>query len=362
MKRTILLTALALAFAGCRNEAEKLGYRGADTADDDQLYFSVGPTVTNWVPARVLMVSEQYEFSADETALVAAAGVVASGEDLKEIPAGYVKRDVEPWFVSWVRDAECFGKKGVCGFVSHFDEDRGVWQTGETFFSTYWDGGDAARAALADLEREIVEKFHPLKMHRFADCFVAEYRRLRVMALVGQKADGKWSCMLSLQDKNRTGCGPWEPVADQQERVEMVRRAKALKAWRAAKAEVAAKNHAKVEELRQAAKLPAFGEDVRWAETEDGRMMCGMDGQFDAEKVSGEDFFAAKVKEAGELVGQPFGGEPVVQNVDSNTVMRTATWKGALYEVRVDVATPPGQWRVLCAEVLQPGFAVPPRP
>ena len=69
---------MAALFAGCfKNEAERFGYKGTDLADDDKMFFTTGLGVTNWVPARVLSVCEEYPMSPDETALIAAAGVIA---------------------------------------------------------------------------------------------------------------------------------------------------------------------------------------------------------------------------------------------------------------------------------------------
>ena len=59
MKKLMMAAAMAALFAGCfKNEAERFGYKGTDLADDDKMFFSTGPGVTNWVPARVLSVCE----------------------------------------------------------------------------------------------------------------------------------------------------------------------------------------------------------------------------------------------------------------------------------------------------------------
>jgi len=69
MKKLMIVAAAAVLFAGCQKEAEKFGYKGIDLADDDLMFFTTGPTVTNWVPARVLSVCEEYPMSPEETAL-----------------------------------------------------------------------------------------------------------------------------------------------------------------------------------------------------------------------------------------------------------------------------------------------------
>ena len=73
MKKLMMVTAVAALVAGCaKNEAERFGYKGADIADDDNMFFTTGPTVTNWVPARVLSVCEEYPMSPDEEAIIEA--------------------------------------------------------------------------------------------------------------------------------------------------------------------------------------------------------------------------------------------------------------------------------------------------
>lgn len=364
MKKLIIVAVLASAFVGCQKEAEKFGYKGADLENEEQLYFTANPAVTNWLPARVLSVDEQYEFSDDEKKLVAAAGVVWSGDSLKEIPAGFAKRENEPWFVTWVKEVEAFGKKGTSGFLSHFDEDKGVWVVGETFFSTYWKTPAEAMAAIGDLEKAIVAGFNPLKIHKVPEGFVAEYRRMRVIAVAGPRPNGTFSCMLSFKDKNRAGCGEWEPVPDQEERVKSYKYMKALKAWRAAAGEIVQKNHAKVEELRKAQNLSGLGEEVSWFDSGDGSWMCCQNGQFETEKTDAKSFIAEKSAEMEKAFGVKFEGEPeAIGATDENTppAYFSANAKSALYEVRVDVAAS-GEWRVLVTEQLQSGFTLPPHP
>ena len=89
MKRLMIAAAAAALLAGCAKEAERFGYKGADLAEEEPMFFSTGPGVTNWVPARVLSVCEEYPVSAEEAALVAAAGVITPSETLEKIPEGY---------------------------------------------------------------------------------------------------------------------------------------------------------------------------------------------------------------------------------------------------------------------------------
>ena len=244
MKKLMMAAAMAALFAGCfKNEAERFGYKGTDLADDDKMFFSTGPGVTNWVPARVLSVCEEYPMSPDETALIAAAGVIAPGEPLEKAPEGYEKSTEEPWFVMWTKKSSNFGREGVNGFISHWNEDKNVWETSETYFSSYYSDEAGALKALDETRKAIADKFSPKKFHDFDKCWVAEYVRLRVMCIVGQKPDGTWSCMLDINDKCRTGCGQWEPVEAQAERLADYKYRKAMVAWRAEKAEVVKKNH-----------------------------------------------------------------------------------------------------------------------
>ena len=362
MNKTLVILALAAAFAGCQKEAEKFGYTGYDLQETDNLYLTTQAGVTNWLPARLLTVCEQYEITDDEKRLVEAAGVVWSGEPLKEIPAGFGKRDDEPWFVTWVKEVTAFGMKGTSGFISHFDEDRGEWQVGEAFFSTYWKTMDQAQAAAAELEKKIAD-FNPLKIHRLDAGFLAEYRRMRVIVVCGQRASGDFSCMLQFQDKNRSGCGQWEPIPEQEERVRAAKYMKALKAWRAAAGEVVLKNHAKVGELGKAKNLELFGEEASWFDSGDGSYVCCLSGQFDPKETEPRKFMEEKVAFAARVTGTTAGEieSAGAEGEGAAPTYYSASWKGDLYEVRVDVAAS-GMWRILCSEVLQEGFELPPRP
>ena len=390
MKQLIFIVAAAAILSGCRkSEAERFGYKGADLHGDDKMFFTTGPSVTNWVPARVLSVCEEYPMSAEEDALIAAAGVVRPGEPMENIPEGYDKFADEPWFVTWKRDTESFGKKGVDGFISHYNEDRNVWETSETYFSTYYQDEAAALAALAELRKTVGGKFAPKKFYDFDKCWVAEYLRLRVMCVVGQKQDGTWSCMLDIQDKNRSGCGQWEPVEAQAERLADYKYRKDYAAWKTAKTKALADNHAAVEKARAEKGIELFGEGVAPFETDDGRFAYRRFGACAPDEVKDrEEFWKAKLEALAKATGTVFEGEVEKQDAPSGYSIWAITASSDIYDVRLDMAFPPAEekkdgeadggksaedsaeeapkpqveWRELCFEKTLPGFAIPPRP
>ena len=377
----------AMLLAGCNdNEAEKFGYKGLDLEESEPMFFSTSPAVTNWVPARVLSVCENYEMSADEQKVLASAGVVAPGEELAEIPAGYAKQDEEPWFTTWTKGGAAFGLEGVAGFISHYDEDRRVWTTSESYFSSYWKTEAEALAALAKLRAAFAEGYGVKKFYDFDRCWVAEYVRLRVMAVVGQKADGRWSCMLDLNDKNRPGCGQWEPVPEQQERRNQYVYTKAMKAWRAEVAKILNDNHARLEKEIAEAGLPGFAVPPSWqmAEVpEVGPCFVGvLEGVFTNTLNEAWSERLAEIKQAWAL--EP-AAEPVEQTGDDGSTYRSLVLSDARYDVRLGAAlaseqpaaseaseeapaaeaapaAPEGRWRILCFEKLPAGQTLPKRP
>ena len=387
MKKLMMVAAVAALVAGCaKNEAEHFGYKGADLADDDNMFFTTSPTVTNWVPARVLSVCEEYPMSPDEAAIIEAAGVIAPGEPLEKVPEGYVKDTDEPWFAMWKKESENFGRKGVNGFISHWNEDKNVGETSETYFSSYYPDEAGALAALAETRKIIAEKFSPKRFHDFDRYWIAEYLRLRVMCLVGQKPDGTWSCMLDINDKCRAGCGQWEPVEAQAERLAEYKYRKAMVAWKAEKAKVLEANHAAVEKIR-AEKGLALLDGGREFESEDGRKAYIRVGTCDAASVTNKiEFWKEKSAALAVATGVAFESEPVSEEVPSGYVVMGAAASSEIYDVRLDIAfppavvategekpegenaeeeqaqTPPVEWRELCFEKLQPGLAIPPRP
>ena len=387
-KSAVAACAVAALAVGCsKSEAERFGYKGEDAIDSTNLtYLVLSPTVTNWVPERVLSVVEQYDFTAEELGVLKAAGALMPGESYPEIADGFAKTTEEPWFTVWTKSVESFGLKGVTGVMSHYNEDSKLWETSESYFSSYWQSREEALAALATIETELSTK-HGVKMfHRFDGCWVAEYVRLCVMGVVGQKADGQWSCMLDFRDKCRSGCGAWEPVEEQQERLDQYRYAKAMKAWRAEVAELLAKNHEAV--LKKAAELGLAGlDDVSEAMQSDGRSIRCLSGRTDPLKAEddlksvAETLWQARLEQIEKALGVKIEGEPVNHDeAQEQGIWWSAQVQGELYEVRLDVAvpkvpTPPeesdaeaevpqvaGQWRIIYAEKLLPGCDLPARP
>ena len=394
MKKTMIAAAMVALLAGCgENEAKRFGYKGVDLSDDDNMFFTTGLAVTNWVPARVLSVCEEYPISPDEAALIAAAGVITPSESFEKVPEGYAKASEEPWFVMWTKESENFGRKGVNGFISHWNEDKNVWETSETYFSSYYPDEAGALAALAETRKIIGDKFSPKKFHDFDKCWVAEYLRLRVMCIVGQKPDGTWSCMLDINDKCRPGCGQWEPVEAQAERLADYKYRKALAAWRAEKAKILEANHAAVEKLRAEKGLVLLGSEAREFESQDGRKAYVRIGTCDAASVTNRlEFWKEKAEALAAATGVVFEGEPTSEEDPSGYVALGLVASSELYDVRLDIAfprpadakeeaerpaeekpesenaeeepapKPSVEWRELCFEKMQPGFAIPPRP
>ena len=394
MKKTMIAAAMVALLAGCgENEAKRFGYKGVDLSDDDNMFFTTGLAVTNWVPARVLSVCEEYPISPDEAALIAAAGVITPSESFEKVPEGYAKASEEPWFVMWTKESENFGRKGVNGFISHWNEDKNVWETSETYFSSYYPDEAGALAALAETRKIIGDKFSPKKFHDFDKCWVAEYLRLRVMCIVGQKPDGTWSCMLDINDKCRPGCGQWEPVEAQAERLADYKYRKALAAWRAEKAKILEGNHAAVEKLRAEKGLALLGAEAREFESQDGRKAYVRIGTCDAASVTNRlEFWKEKAEALAAATGVVFEGEPTSEEDPSGYVALGLVASSELYDVRLDIAfprpadakeeaekpaeekpegenaeeepapKPSVEWRELCFEKMQPGFAIPPRP
>jgi len=377
MKKLLIVSLFAAAFVGCSEkptEAQLFGYKGQDLEDkDDKMFFSTGPGVTNWVPTRVLSVFEQYDFTADELAVIAAAGVIQPSKALKTIPEGYVEKSKEPWFTNWSRDNEAFGRKGVAGFISHWNEEQKEWETGETYFSSYYDSEAQAVAALGELEQNLV-KFNPKKFHRFEKCWIAEYVRLRVMGLAGQRPDGTWTCMLDIQDKCDTGCGQWEPVEAQQERVDEVEYHKLLTAWKAEVAQLAKRNHEAVQLKARELKLPLFGEGVEPRAAGDGRMVY-VDGGMLASNVVAQSVWDEKAAALESATGAKLS--TVMKQDEEMYTVWSAVGTNELFTVRLDMALSkpstntlesapapetPGEWRQLCFENVMPGFVPPPAP
>lgn len=392
--------ALVAALAGCGGgpdgeptEAERFGYKGEDLVDQTNLTFLVtSPSTTNWVPERVVSVFEKYEFSEDELGVVEALGVLMPGESYPKLPEGYAKETDGPWFAYWTKPAENLGLKGVVGVLTHFDEDKEVFETGESYFSSYWDSREEALAALAKVKTALADGFRVKKFHEISDGWVAEYVRLGLMGVVGQKADGKWSCMIDVRDKCRSGCGAWEPDEEQAERRARYDYAKAMRTWKAAVEDVLAKNREAVASAMKARGLAGFESESVAGESADGRKIkvvtgtCG--SAADAISLTNviESAWSERVADVEKSLGVKFEGAVAKQGEDGVEAWWSAMGKNDLFEVRLDVAVPvappspepppateegeqplpemrpTGQWRILFVEVFQPGLAMPPRP
>ncbi len=383
--------ALALAAAaGCtKTEAERFGYKGDDLLDPTNLtYLVLSPTVTNWVPERVLSIVEDYEFTPDELDVVKAAGVLMPGEEYPAFPEGYACTTKEPWLSQWTRPVKSFGFDGVAGIQAHYNEDRKVWETSESYFSSYWKTKDEALAALASVEAELARDFGVKRFHKISDGWVAEYVRLCVLGVVGPKADGTWSCMLDIRDKGRIGCGPYESPAEQQERLDRHVYMKEMKAWRAEVASILAKNAETVAKLAAGKGLAGIEGASEPTEGEGGRKYRVLNGECEplpegaALETAVAGLWTNKVQLIAKSLGAEFTGEPVKEAMGDSDLWWSATWKGDLYEVRLDVSMPApvpaseeksadeaearpvpcGRWRILYTEAIQPGTVFPPRP
>lgn len=400
-----MLSLAAAAIAGCSRapeptEAERFGYRGEDAASTAQTFIVQATGVTNWVPERVITVCEQYEFSANELALVKAAGALMPAEDYAGFE-GFDKAADEPWFTTWTKAVEAFGFQGSTGIIAHYNEDRKIWETSESYFSCYWPTREQAVAAQAHIREVLGRQFGPKKFYDFADSWVAEYVRLSVLCAVGQKADGRWSCMLDLRDKCTYGCGPYENVEAQRERLARYRYNKRRVAWRKQMAAVYAQNHQLVNAAATAAGLSASLEGADWAamsETSPYTICSG--GHFEAGECSEtnvSELVKAEWDVRREVLKQAFGADlPAVEDVSLAKGFGEELWLGALstnalYEVRLEMlvpttpagndagengaaagqgqpaeaqpdCAPPAQWRALAIERLQPGLELPTEP
>ena len=197
--------------------------------------------------------------------------------------------------------------------------------------------------------------------------------------------------MLDINDKCRPGCGPWEPVEAQAERLAEYKYRKAMVAWKAEKAKVLEANHAAVEKIRTEKGL-ALLDGAREFESEDGRKAYIRVGTCDAAAVTNKvEFWKEKSAALAAATGVAFDGEPTTEDVPSGYTIMGATASNDIYDVRLDIAFPPPaevgeesdksaekaegenaeeeqaqkppvEWRELCFEKMQPGLAIPPRP
>ncbi len=378
--------AVALATAvGCQSDAERFGYKGVDLEDQMNLtYLALSPTVTNWVPERVLTVFEKYDLTEDEKGVVKAAGVLMPGSNYATFPEGYQETTKEPWFSLWTKSVTSFGLDGTVGILAHYNEVRKEWETSESYFSSYWKTKDEALAALANIESQLATS-HKVKMfHKFTDCWVAEYVRLCVIGVVGQRADGSWSCMLDIRDKCRSGCGAWEPVAQQQERLNQYVYMKELRAWNAELAQIWAKNAEVVAKLAAEKKLPGFENASEPIDGDGGRKYRFVSGDCEPLAVGASvetaiaNLWTNKVQEVTKALGEKFTGEPMKETFGAADQCWRAVWRGSLYEVGLEIVMPAprentaaegespaparGAWRIFYTEAAQPQMVFPPKP
>lgn len=401
--------AAATAFlAGCSDgsaphtptEAEIFGYKGDDLAGETNMNFVVtAPATTNWVPERVLSVLEHYEFTGDELALLKAAGVMQPCAPVSEMPQGYVKDVDEPWFAYWTKPADSFGISGVAGVLVHYDGDKKLFETGESYFSSYWPTKEEAEAALAKIKTQI-EALGPKKFHPLDAGWIAEYVRLCVTGVVGMKADGKWSCMIDFRDKCGAGCGVWEPVDMQQERRDRYDYAKALKAWKAEVDALLAKNRELVAKAVEERGLECFADAQDVGTTPDGRVVKAVYATGEAAADTGsleaaaQTFWDARAALVESALGVKFDGEiSKERDPDGKMTAWHASAKGDIFEAEVAMMMPvapeeepqsgvkpdagedgasvdeesrpeppKAQWRVVYIERFQQGIELPPRP
>lgn len=368
---TAIALAAALLSAGCSKEyideeALSFGYKPEDAKSTNLVFLSASPAVTNWVPERVVNVYSSYEWTKDELALIAAAQAVEPSGEIEKIPDGFAKDLSGAWLTFWEKKAECFGESGIAGFIAHFNEDKKVWETGESYFSCYWATREEALAALSRIEAKVAAGFSPKKFHRLAGGWVAEYVRLCATCIVGQKADGRWSCMFDLRDKCRPGCGTWYPEDEQQTHYDMYKYSKALKAWREQTAKVLKANHEALAKEMESAGLTGFTGEVRQGEAPDGRLMAVLESSGRCEDA--QTLWDERAADAKKMFGGEAAGAPETDKSPDGGEWRGGNWNGAFHDVRIDIAVAPAKegetgrearWRIIAVERLLPGRALP---
>jgi hypothetical protein len=202
------------------------------------------------------------------------------------------------------------------------------------------------------------------------------------MCVVGQKAGGKWSCMLDFHDKCESGCGPGEDVESQTARLKAWKYARALKAWKAAVEAAKAKSHSIVMDAMKAASLPGYPNAVDVATSTDGLPVKAVFGQASAvesdaaAEAVGRQVWAERVADVAKSLGLAFGGSPEVQTVDGAGILLGADWQNEFFAVRLDVAVPypfkpesggetvlrEVQWRIVFCELVHKSVEIPRRP
>lgn len=366
---------------GCdkRPEAEKLGYRGEDISDNLSFY-TTGAGTTNWVPARLLEVFENYALSANEAALLAALDMQLPGLAAETLPAGYSVDEEGPWLTAWKKPAAHLGMTGQKGFYSHYDDEAKRYETGEAYFSSYWKTREEALTAMENLKTRVAAAFGPLKMHTLPDGWIAEYLRLRVMCVTGVKPDGTWCCMLTLADKANPGCGAWEPLAAQKARRAEHLYQRALETWQEAAKKKQAENRAACAAALKAKGLPGIAE-ILWRAQDDGSHI------FYSEETLASTNDVVRIWQAQrDLLKKAYGLDlpqtPGVQEPEPGVrVLSGAATNDTPYAARLDIAVftaparadkspapegvdagPCRRWRLIIREDVLPGHELPPRP
>ena len=364
------LCAAVLVLAGCGDrEGRRFGYTGADLDTDEKMYFSLG-SVTNWLPARVLMTSERgYEVGEREKALVAELKVISPGDSFKEMPEGYVRRDVEPWFDTYVKDSEALGFKGTAGAILHFDVDAKLYRIGESFFSVYVDDEPAATAASRKMRAEFSEKCMPLKIYDFAGSWVAEYLRYVVICAVGQRADGHWTAMLSVRDKLVDPSLSWVPVDEQREILADDRYARKMTAWTKENAEAMAQNHVVVMDKAKKLSLPLF-EGATWSQGGEDCYITEGSGTVEGVPEDVAAFAKEKFSEIAAKCGAAFEGEVALEDLGDDvkgcslmaeTDLFTVAFGGE-FGIPTSAGGKTSSWRWCCVEKRQGEVAFPAKP
>ena len=247
----------------CDSEGKKFGYKGSDLGSKDKMFFTVG-TVTNYLPARVLMTSEtDYEIGEREKALISALNIVLPSAVFNELPEGYALRDKEPWFTTFVKQSKSLGFDGTIGFVAHVEPEKNTYHVSESFFSVYVNSLQEAMNVSKELRVALERDGKPLKIYSFDNSWVAEYVRMVAICVVGCRPDGRWTAMLTVRDKLNDPSLVWVPEAEQKEMLADYYYSKDIAKWQKDMAKASEQNHKLVLEKIANAKLTLF-EDTNW--------------------------------------------------------------------------------------------------
>lgn len=311
---------------GCSDrEGKRFGYTGADLGNKDKMFIAIG-TVTNYLPARVLMpIERSYVIGEREKAVIKHSALETPGTEIKEIPSGYVVREKEPWFTVYVKEGTSLGIKGTCGIVSHYNEEKKIHSLSETFFSVYVDSPEEAAAVSAKMRQAVERDCMPLKIYSFDGSWVAEYLRMVAVCVVGRRPDGRWTAMFTLRDKLIDPSLVWVSIDEQKEILADYVFSKEMEKWTLASREAHGKNHVAV--LAKAAKRGlASVNGLRW-------MFDGMSNRYFSETVKNLEvppaatpeeinaLVASGIKEAAALFGVEFPSEMEFNTVEGGGPM-----------------------------------------